>query len=68
MALLPVTLAEEYVAKGLLTKLDDCGEFNCSLKVAFLKEVNHVGLSEFIDFLLNLPKQEDVLSLVGNHH
>jgi LysR family transcriptional regulator, flagellar master operon regulator len=66
MALLPVTLAEDYVVNGQLNKLDDCGEFSCSLKIAFLKEVNHVGLTEFIDFLLNLPKQEDVISLVSN--
>ena len=65
MALLPTSLAEDYVAKGLLTKLNECGEFGCSLKIAFLKEINHVGLREFIDFLLNMPKQEETLKLVS---
>lgn len=67
MALLPVTIGDEYVIKGYLTKLDNCGEFNCSLKIAFLKEVNHVGLTEFIDFLLNLPKQDELLPLANSH-
>jgi DNA-binding transcriptional LysR family regulator len=66
MALLPVSIAEEYVTKRLLTKVDDCGDFSCSLNVAFLKEVNHVGLTEFIEFLLNLPKQDEILSIAVN--
>ena len=59
MALLPDSLAEDYVARGLISRLDECGDFRCSLKVAFLKEINHVGLSEFIDFLLNMPKHDE---------
>jgi DNA-binding transcriptional LysR family regulator len=66
MALLPTTLAEDYVNKGWLTKQEECGEFCCTLKIAFLKEVNHVGLREFIDFLLNMPKQEEALKLISS--
>lgn len=66
MALLPCSMAQDYVSKGLLTKLDECGEFNCSLKIAYLKEINHAGLQQFIEFLLQLPKQEEPLRLISN--
>jgi LysR family transcriptional regulator, flagellar master operon regulator len=66
MALLPVSIAEHYVQQGQLSKVSVCKEFQCSLKLAYLHEVNHPGLSEFIDFLLSMPKQEASLKLIVN--
>lgn len=67
MALLPTSIAQEYETKGLLRRIDEFGEFSCSLKIAYLKEVNHAGLNEFMDFLMKMPKNEDHIRLVSNH-